>query len=174
MASGDAAVAAQTLWAMRTDKVYMAFEVEDAENVEVMFEEQRIIFTCSQVKLINNKKSNEMKKYRNEIDLFGKVKPADCGYQIFGRCIKCLLPRQEVGEYWPRLTKEKQKIHWLKVDFSRWRDEDDDEGEDKLDSDFDMNKMLNQLRIDGDGKEKGIEDFDDLDDEDSDDEDIDI
>ena len=96
MASGDAAVAAQTLWAMRTDKVYMAFEVnyiwysfslvdqsesfifqvEDAENVEVMFEEQRIIFTCSQVKLINNKKSNEMKKYRNEIDLFGKVKPA--------------------------------------------------------------------------------------------------
>ena len=30
--------------------------------------------------------------------------------------------------------------------------------------------MLNQLRIDGDGKEKGIEDFDDLDDEDSDDE----
>jgi len=174
MASGDAAVAAQTLWAMRTDKVYMAFEVEDAENVEVMFEEQRIIFTCSQPKLINNKKSNEMKKYRNEIDLFGKVKPADCGYQIFGRCIKCLLPRQEVGEYWPRLTKEKQKIHWLKVDFSRWRDEDDDEGEDKLDSDFDMNKMLNQLRIDGDGKEKGIEDFDDLDDEDSDDEDIDI
>ena len=52
------------------------FQVEDAENVEVMFEEQRIIFTCSQPKLINNKKSNEMKKYRNEIDLFGKVKPA--------------------------------------------------------------------------------------------------
>merc|ERR1712212_1199302 len=118
--------------------------------------------------------TNEMKKYRNEIDLFGKVKPADCGYQIFGRCIKCLMPRQEIGEYWPRLTKEKRKIHWLKVDFSRWRDEDDDEGEDKLDSDFDMNKMLNQLRIDENGKEKGIEDFDDLDEEDSDDEDIDI
>ena len=50
------------------------------------------------------------------------------------------------------------------------QDEDDDEGEDKLDSDFDMNKMLNQLRIDGEGKEKGIEDFDDLDGEDSDDE----
>ena len=58
-------------------------------------------------------------------------------------------------------------IPWL---FTHFQDEDDDEGEDKLDSDFDMNKMLNQLRIDGDGKEKGIEDFDDLDDEDSDDE----
>ena len=57
-----------------------------------MFEEQRIIFTCSQVKLINNKKSNEMKKYRNEIDLFGKVKPAvsskgqvHCGRSISGK-----------------------------------------------------------------------------------------
>ena len=30
--------------------------------------------------------------------------------------------------------------------------------------------MLNQLRIDENGKEKGIEDFDDLDGEDSDDE----
>ena len=27
MASGDAAVAAQTVWAMRTDKVFVAFEV---------------------------------------------------------------------------------------------------------------------------------------------------
>ena len=44
-----------------------------------------------------------------------------CGYQEFGRSVKCLLPRKEAGEYWPRLTKEKQKIHWLKVDFARWR-----------------------------------------------------
>ena len=44
-----------------------------------------------------------------------------CGYQLFGRCVKCLLPRAEIGEYWPRLTKEKQRIHWLKVDFVRWR-----------------------------------------------------
>lgn len=29
--------------------------------------------------------------------------------------------RAESGEYWPRLTKEKQRIHWLKVDFSKWK-----------------------------------------------------
>ena len=48
-----------------------------------MFEEQRIIFTCSQPKLINNKKSNEMKKYRNEIDLFGNIKYAFAYYTLF-------------------------------------------------------------------------------------------
>ena len=57
----------------------------------------------------------------------------------------------------------------LKVYFSS-QDEDDDEGEDKLEQDFDMNKMLGQLRVGEDGKTKDIEDFDDLDDQDSDDE----
>lgn len=27
--------------------------------------------------------------------------------------------------YWPHLTKEKKKYHWLKVDFKKWKDEDD-------------------------------------------------
>ena len=44
-----------------------------------------------------------------------------------------------------------------------------------MDSDFDMNKMLGELRMDQDGQPKGMEDFDDLDDQpDSDDEEIEI
>jgi len=179
MASGDHEVAAATVWAIRNDKVFVAFQVEDASDIAVSFEEQKITFSCKntiqEVKPgKDGKKEIEKvtKKFRNEIELYGKLKTEKCGYQVFGRCIKCLLPRAEVGEYWPRLTKEKTKIHWLKVDFSRWRDEDDDETEDKLENDFDMNKMLGQLRVDEEGKVKDIEDFDDLDDNDSDDEEI--
>jgi len=128
MASGDKAeVAAQTVWAMRNDKVFVAFQVEDAKNIAVSFEEQKITFSCTNtteqiMPTIDGKKeiAKETKRFRNEIDLFGKVNTEKCGYQVFGRCIKCLLPRAEVGDYWPRLTKEKLKIHWLKVDFSRW------------------------------------------------------
>jgi len=28
-------------------------------------------------------------------------------------------------EYWPRLLKEKAKVHWLKTDFDKWVDEDE-------------------------------------------------
>jgi len=172
MASGDAAVAAQTVWAMRTDKVFVAFEVDDAENVNVCFEEKKITFSCDQVEITAEGKRGAKKQFRNELDLYGRVDVEKCGYQLFGRRVKCLLPRAEQGEYWPRLTAEKQRIHWLKVDFTRWKDEDDEETEDKLDQDFDMNKMLGQLRVDDNGKAKDIEDFDDLDDVDSDDEGI--
>jgi prostaglandin-E synthase len=37
--------------------------------------------------------------------------------------------------YWPHLTKEKKKYHWLKVDFKKWKDEDDSGDDDSQDID---------------------------------------
>lgn len=175
MASGD--IAAPTEWAIRTDKVFVSFQVEDAGKVQVVFEDQKVTFSAVQYEI--NEQGHPTKKvsksFRNDLDLYGKVIPEKCVYQQFGRVIKCLLMRAEEGSYWPRLSKEKQRIHWLKVDFARWKDEDDSDTEDKLDQDFDMNKMLGELRMDQDGNKKGIEDFDDLEDAaDSDDEEIEI
>jgi len=174
MAEGD--VAAQTEWAIRQDKVFISFQVEDAGKVQVVFEDQKVTFSAVQYAVDDQGKLTKKiaKMFRNDIDLYDKVVPEKCVYQQFARGIKCLLFRAEEGNYWPRLTKEKMKIHWLKVDFSRWKDEDDSDTEDKLDKDFDMNKMLGELRMDQDGNKKGIEDFEDLDDMDSDDETIEI
>lgn len=40
-----------------------------------------------------------------------------------------VLKKKDDGPYWQQLTKEKQKFHWLKVDFNKWKDEDDSEDE---------------------------------------------
>lgn len=45
------------------------------------------------------------------------------------RNIELILIKKEEGPYWPHLLKQKVKQHWLKVDFSRWKDEDDSEDE---------------------------------------------
>ena len=47
------------------------------------------------------------------------------------RNIELILVKKEEGPFWPHLLKQKVKQHWLKVDFGRWKDEDDsdDEGE---------------------------------------------
>ena len=31
--------------------------------------------------------------------------------------------------YWDRLLADKTKQHWLKIDFSKWKDEDDSDNE---------------------------------------------
>jgi hypothetical protein len=45
------------------------------------------------------------------------------------RNIELILKKKDDGPYWQQLTKEKQKFHWLKVDFNKWKDEDDSEDE---------------------------------------------
>lgn len=49
---------------------------------------------------------------------------------IGGRYIELLLQKpSDDTKYWPYLTKEKKKYHWLKVDFKKWKDEDDTDEE---------------------------------------------
>ena len=45
------------------------------------------------------------------------------------RSIDFFLIKKDFGPYWPSLFKDKKKVHWLKIDFNRWRDEDDSEPE---------------------------------------------
>ena len=45
--------------------------------------------------------------------------------------IEFALEKKEEGPYWDRLLADKTKQHWLKIDFNKWKDEDesDEEGE---------------------------------------------
>jgi hypothetical protein len=36
-----------------------------------------------------------------------------------------LRKKEAKAEYWPRLTKDKAKLHFLKTDFDKWVDEDE-------------------------------------------------
>lgn len=60
------------------------------------------------------------------IDLFGKVKADSVKCKNIGRCIEfSVLKEDETAEYWPRLNKENKKLPFLRVDFKKWKDEDD-------------------------------------------------
>lgn len=49
---------------------------------------------------------------------------------VGGRYIELVLKKPSTDTtYWPQLTKEKKKYHWLKVDFKKWKDENDSEDE---------------------------------------------
>jgi len=71
--------------------------------------------------------------------------------------------KKETEEEWPRLREEKQKVQWIKVDWKRWKDEDDeDEG---AAAPFDMTGMddMNFGDMGGDDFDSDDEDLPDLD-----------
>ncbi|VDL78464.1 unnamed protein product [Nippostrongylus brasiliensis] len=64
--------------------------------------------------------------------------------------------------------REKGKVHWLKVDFDKWKDEDDSGAEDDMPNfgapgGFDLNSYMSQMN---NGAGGGAPDFDGLDDDD--------
>lgn len=55
---------------------------------------------------------------------------------------------KEESKWWPRLLKENKKYHWLKVDFNKWKDEDDSGAED---DNFNENSYEDMMKSFGGG-----------------------
>lgn len=49
----------------------------------------------------------------------------DSAFKVHETKVEFVLCKQK-HEWWPRLTAQPQKPHWLKIDFDRWRPEDED------------------------------------------------
>jgi hypothetical protein len=66
-------------------------------------------------------------------------------YAVKPRSIDFVLVKKEAGPYWDRLLKEAGKQRWLKVDWNKWKDEDEADEEDNFDvggmNNFDMGAM---------------------------------
>lgn len=92
-----------------------------------------------------------------------------------GRCIEIILSKaSQDGPYWPALTSDKKKHHWLKCDFNKWQDENDsgDEGVGGMGG-GDFEEMMRQMGgLGGGGGKPSLDDLDDGEEADSDDEPI--
>merc|ERR1712227_592013 len=65
-------------------------------------------------------------------------------YAVRDRVIEFALEKKDgEGPYWKRLVKEEKKQHWLKVDFNKWRDED--ESDDEAGGGQDLEQMMSQM-----------------------------
>ena len=71
-------------------------------------------------------------KIKNKINLFSTIQKSK--KHITARNIFIVLEKKEQeAAWWPRLTAEKVKAHWLKTDFNLWKDEDEvDDEEDPM------------------------------------------
>jgi prostaglandin-E synthase len=56
------------------------------------------------------------------------------------RNIEIMLKKKDDDQkFWPHLLKEKKKMHWLKIDFNKWKDEDD--SDDEMGGDGDLQEV---------------------------------
>ncbi|CAK7898307.1 co-chaperone protein Sba1p [[Candida] anglica] len=130
------------LWAQRSNAteaeknvLYVTIQVTDPVDVKVDLTSTTLEFSA----YTSDKKTH----YQLKLDLFAEIdvehskKNTDSGSHVY------LVLRKKVAqeEYWPRLTKEKVRLHYLKTDFDKWVDEDEQDEQPEEDETAGMQGM---------------------------------
>jgi len=108
-------------WAQRSNCVFLTILLEDCKDPNIKIEQNNILF--------KGVGGADKKEYECNIDLYEPVDTTNSAHSARDRCIEFCLKKEKDGPYWPRLTKSQQKHHWLKVDFNKWKDEDESDDE---------------------------------------------
>ncbi|KAL6878277.1 hypothetical protein ACP4OV_012447 [Aristida adscensionis] len=108
-----------TKWAQRSDKVFLTIELPDAKDVKLNLKpEGHFDFSA---------KGSDDVPYELELELFDAVNVEESKAAVAARTI-CYLIKKAENKWWPRLLKKEGKPPvFLKVDWDKWQDEDDED-----------------------------------------------
>ncbi|KAG6820348.1 hypothetical protein H0H93_001793 [Arthromyces matolae] len=125
----------EVLWAQRSS------ESDDAKNVVYLtvnlpdIQESTLAYNLTPTSISFKAKAGDVsrniqeKEYEFSLDFFAEVDPEHSTKKLTTRSFSAVLRKtNKQSEYWPRLTKEKVRNAFLKTDFSKWVDEDEQDG----------------------------------------------
>jgi len=119
----------EIVWAQRSSEddpkknvIYLTVNVSDVpkEGVKVDLAPTKITYKSTTTKGV---------EYSFEIEFFKEI---DVDSSVINHTAKAteIIIRKKIAEkeYWPRLTKERNRLHNLRTDFDKWVDEDEQDG----------------------------------------------
>ncbi|KAL7127828.1 hypothetical protein ABFS83_14G277200 [Erythranthe nasuta] len=124
-------------WAQRADKLFVTVELPDAKNVKLNLDPEGKFFFSATSGVDNV-------PYEIDIDLYDKVVVDESKASFTSRHI-CYLVKKAESKWWSRLLKQGGKPPvFLKVDWDKWVDEDEQDEKSAGDTgfgDFDFSKL---------------------------------
>ncbi|KAI4215987.1 MAG: hypothetical protein LQ351_001483 [Letrouitia transgressa] len=118
----------EVTWAQRSSAtnaeknlLYLTIAAPDVPKIDLDLKSTSLKFTGT----------SETKKttYHVELEFWAEIDLENSKTHHTSRDVFFVLRKKESKEeYWPRLLKEDKKVHFLKTDFDKWVDEDEQEG----------------------------------------------
>ncbi|KAI8634438.1 HSP20-like chaperone [Xylariaceae sp. FL1651] len=120
-------VTPEVLWAQRSSStdpeknfIYLTISVPDVpkENMKLDLQPTTLSF---------HGHSETLKRtYHLDLSFYAEIDPAESKIHHTARNVEMKLRKKELKEeYWPRLLKDAAKVQFLKTDFDKWVDEDE-------------------------------------------------
>ncbi|CAG7727785.1 unnamed protein product [Allacma fusca] len=124
MSSNSTLLTPSVMWAQRPNCIFLTICLEDCQNPSVKVEPNTIYF--------RGVGGTDKKEYELNLELYEPVLPDQSLHKVRDRGIEFCLKKEKEGPYWPRLPKTQGKYHWLKIDFNKWKDEEDSDDEERV------------------------------------------
>ncbi|KAF2716336.1 HSP20-like chaperone [Polychaeton citri CBS 116435] len=117
----------EVTWAQRSsasdaekNHIFLTIAVPDVDPKEIKLDVQPTYLDFSGYS--TTKKAN----YHVKLELYADIDPAKSKINHSARDVEMVLQKSKLDEaFWPRLLKDKAKVHFLKTDFDKWVDEDE-------------------------------------------------
>ncbi|KAL2826496.1 HSP20-like chaperone [Aspergillus cavernicola] len=116
----------EVTWAQRSsgtdpERNYLYVNIKAAD---VARSDAKVDITAKNVTFSGNSKKGV--RYHVSLDLFSEIEPENSKVNHSDREVELILRKKGLKEeFWPRLLETTQKIHFLKTDFDKWVDEDE-------------------------------------------------
>lgn len=128
-------------WAQRSSEtepeknvLFITIEVQDPQGSKIDLSSDALKFTA--------KTGDGSDTYALDLKFYDSVVPEKSHWNEAGNHITFVIQKADArAEYWPRLLKEKLKLHYIKTDFDKWVDEDEQD-EQADDDNQDMANMM--------------------------------
>ena len=139
-------------WAQRKDKLYLTINVVHSKKPSIEIKGKKMKYEGT----------DGTKNYSFDIELYDEIDTENSKYTLDTRNIFLNLKKKKEGAYWPRLTSEKAKYHWIEIDWNYFVDDEDEEEEAK-EPNFEgknlseINAEKNEDNVDNNEKEKKVE-----------------
>lgn len=123
-------VTPEVLWAQRSHKtdaakniIYLTISVPDVAPSSLKVE-----LTSKSLSFFGHSESFK-RDFQVDLEFYAEIDNLESKTYHSPMKINLVLRKKELREeYWPRLVKDQRKYHFIKTDFSRWVDEDEQDG----------------------------------------------
>uniref|UniRef100_A0A7S1FKT3 CS domain-containing protein n=1 Tax=Noctiluca scintillans TaxID=2966 RepID=A0A7S1FKT3_NOCSC len=130
------------LWAQRRDSVWVTVDIKESQGLSVQLTEDRLAFSAIS--------AEDGTAYGFSLDFYAPISKEKSKWSS-KRCPEfCLVKQSE--ETWPRLNKE-GKLQWVKADWSKWADSDDEDEK----GGFDTNELEGMDFADADDSDTDVD-----------------
>lgn len=113
------------LWAQRADRLFLTVEIEDCKNPTVTLDKDKLYFKGKSDSI---RQEADHSEHEVTIEFYKPINVDESKHVVKARGTDFVIIKEEAA-WWPRLLKDSTKQHWLKVDFPKWKDEDDSDDE---------------------------------------------